>query len=173
MTGSRTGLALAIAAGALLLHPLGGGMQTASAQTIKTTEHAEHGAYIADESGMSLYLFEEDRQEGDRGRSVETDCLDDCLGRWPPVSADDMPKAEGEADASLIDSFERPDGMTQATYNGWPIYYFVEDAEPGDVNGHDLEEFGGEWYLLTPAGNALGEEIDDDHGGNSGHGGGG
>ena len=45
----------------------------------------------------------------------------------------------------------------QATYNGWPLYYFAEDFVAGDINGHDFEEFGGEWYLVTPDGGALGE----------------
>jgi predicted lipoprotein with Yx(FWY)xxD motif len=129
---------------------------------LQTAEHAEHGAYLTDGSGMSLYLFEEDRPEGERGRPVESDCVDDCLIRWPPLIVKAEPQVEGDAEASLIGSFKRPDGQTQATYNGWPLYYFAEDFLPGDTNGHDFEEFGGEWYLLTPAGHALGEDLDDD-----------
>ena len=62
----------------------------------------------------------------------------------------------------MIGSFTRPDGIVQATYNGWPLYRFAEDFAPGDINGHDFEEFGGEWYLLTPEGHALGQDLDDD-----------
>lgn len=43
-------------------------------------------------------------------------------------------------------------------YNGWPLYYFVEDAAPGDTRGHLIEEFGGEWYLVTPEGEKAGHE---------------
>ena len=53
--------------------------------TIKTAEHPDHGTYLTDGSGMALYLFEEDRRGGDRGRAVESDCLDECLTRWPPA----------------------------------------------------------------------------------------
>ena len=134
--------------------------QSPAPKTLKTTDKAELGTFLTDGAGLSLYLFEEDRRGGDRGRPVETDCFDDCLERWPPLIVETPPPAEGEADASLIDSFERPDGKMQATYNGWPLYYFVEDLVPGDVNGHDIEEFGGEWYLLTPEGHELGEERD-------------
>ncbi len=130
--------------------------------TIKTAEHPDHGLYLTDGAGLALYLFEEDRPEGERGRPVESDCLDDCVGRWPPLSADPMPTADGEADPALLGSFTRPDGVVQATYNGWPLYYFAEDFSPGDINGHDFEEFGGEWYLLTPEGHALGQDLDDD-----------
>ena len=40
----------------------------------------------------------------------------------------------------------------QVTYNGWPLYFFVEDIQPGDINGHDIESFGEDWYLVGPNG---------------------
>ena len=126
---------------------LSGAQAQTTAPTLKIGIHAEHGEYLTDRSGISLYMFEEDRPEGHRGRSVESDCLDDCLERWPVFGSDDPPKAEDGADASLVGSFKRPDDKSQATYNGWPLYYFAEDFVPGDINGHDIEEFGGEWYL--------------------------
>jgi hypothetical protein len=92
------------------------------------------------------------------GRAVETDCVtDDCLSRWPPLGGRELPAAGDGVDASLIGSFTGPDGNKQATYNGWPLYTFAEDFVEGDVNGHDFEEFGGEWYLVTPEGGALRE----------------
>ena len=162
MTPSRRYWRFALIALAACTLSATAGIAQTTGKTIKTAEHAEHGRYLVDGAGMSLYLFEEDRREGDRGRPVESDCLGECLDRWPPVSADVPPVAEPEADKSLLASFKRPDGKMQATYNGWPIYYFADDFVPGDVNGHDFEEFGGEWYLLTPAGDALGQENDDD-----------
>ena len=58
----------------------------------------------------------------------------------------------------VVDRLLHPaNGKEQATYNGWPLYTFAEDFVEGDVNGHDFEEFGGEWYLVTPEGGALGE----------------
>jgi predicted lipoprotein with Yx(FWY)xxD motif len=136
--------------------------QTVAPRTLTTAEHPEHGGHLTDRAGMSLYLFEEDRPEGERGRSAESDCTGECLDRWPPLLVEGAPAAEGGADASLTGFFRRPDGKIQATYNGWPLYYFADDFLPGDTNGHDFEEFGGEWYLLTPAGHALGQDLDDD-----------
>lgn len=144
-------LTTAALASALLLAP-------ALAETLKVAEHPEFGRYLTDDSGMSLYLFEEDRRGGDRGRAVETDCVtDECLSRWPTLGGSELPAASEGVDAALIGAFARPDGKMQATYNGWPLYYFAEDFVEGDVNGHDFEEFGGEWYLVTPEGGALGE----------------
>jgi len=47
----------------------------------------------------------------------------------------------------------------QATYNGRPLYYFAEDFNAGDTNGHQFEEFGGDWYLVTPTGREVGGKI--------------
>jgi predicted lipoprotein with Yx(FWY)xxD motif len=144
-------LTIAMMATAFALSP-------ALSETLKVAEHPQLGRYLTDGSGTSLYLFEEDRRGGDRGRAVETDCVtDDCLSRWPPLGGREFPTAGDGVDASLIGSFTRPDGKKQATYNGWPLYTFAEDYVEGDVNGHDFEEFGGEWYLVTPEGGALGE----------------
>lgn len=148
-------LILAAATAAVLWAP------GALAETLRVTEHATLGPYITDDNGMALYMFEEDRQEGDRGRSVESDCIDDCLSRWPTLGGDPLPTAGEGIDASLIGSFTRPDGKVQAIYNGWPLYYFAEDFVAGDINGHDFEEFGGEWYLLSPAGVVIGDPDED------------
>ena len=150
----------------------------ASAQggaTLALTQHPELGSYLVDGNGMALYLFEEDRRDGERGRSVETDCVtDECLSRWPPFGGEPLPAAGEGVDPALIGSFVRPDGKTQAMYNGWPLYYFAEDFVAGDIAGHDFEEFGGEWYLVTPAGDDVGNQNhergddrdDDDDSGN-------
>jgi predicted lipoprotein with Yx(FWY)xxD motif len=134
-----------------------GSAQSAAPKTLKTAVHAELGAYLTDGSDMALYMFEEDRRGGDRGRAVETDCVAECLGNWGPFFPEVPPKMEGDVNSKLVSSFKRPDGKLQATYNGWPLYYFHEDFGPGDTNGHDVEEFGGEWYLLSPAGTPIGE----------------
>ena len=53
----------------------------------------------------------------------------------------------------------RPDGNLQATYNGWPLYYFGEDIFAGDTNGHQFNEFGGDWYLIAPTGREVGGRL--------------
>jgi predicted lipoprotein with Yx(FWY)xxD motif len=104
--------------------------------------------HLAGNEGMSLYLFESDQQ------SAST-CYDACAGAWPPLITDGAPKAEGDSEASLLGTTERKDGSMQATYNGWPLYYFVKDKKPGDTMGQDKKGFGGEWYLVEPSGEAM------------------
>ena len=45
-----------------------------------------------------------------------------------------------------------PDGTVQATYNGWPLYYYAKDKQPGDTTGQDV---GKVWYVIAPSGDAV------------------
>ena len=49
--------------------------------------------------------------------------------------------------SSLLGRIKRPDGTTQVTYNGMPLYYFSGDANPGDTNGQGI---GGVWFAAQP-----------------------
>jgi predicted lipoprotein with Yx(FWY)xxD motif len=57
----------------------------------------------------------------------------------------------------MLSTITRDDGTMQVTYNGWPLYLFHADAAAGDTNGQGLDEFGGLWYLVSPAGEAIQE----------------
>ncbi len=118
--------------------------------TLQVKTNDKLGDYIADGDGKSLYLFKADTH-GKDGKQAEATCYDDCAKAWPPLLAD-AAKAGDKVDAALIGTVARKDGSKQVTYNGWPLYYFIKDAAPGDVNGQDIKGFGEEWYLLTPAG---------------------
>jgi predicted lipoprotein with Yx(FWY)xxD motif len=117
---------------------------------VKVAESKEYGKYLTDGTGRALYLFEGDTK-GDGQSKPEVSCKSDCLDRWPPFYVESGPQAGDMADASKLSTVEH-DGKMMVTYNGWPLYYFVDDAAAGDTKGHDIEEFGSEWYLLTPEG---------------------
>lgn len=125
-----------------------------AATTLTVRESPEHGNYIAGGEGMSLYMFEADTQ-GQGEAAAETTCYDDCAEAWPPLIGEEPQAGEG-VQADLIDTIERRDGQMQVTYNGWPLYYFVRDQNPGDTTGHDVEGFGAEWYLVAPDGEVVG-----------------
>jgi predicted lipoprotein with Yx(FWY)xxD motif len=40
----------------------------------------------------------------------------------------------------------------QVTYNGYPLYYYIKDAKPGDITGQGV---GNVWYVISPAGTLL------------------
>lgn len=138
----------------------------AAAQTpdapISTSVNSEEGEYLVDGSGMSLYLFKADTQG--RGDSAPVSACNDgpCIGTWPPLLAEDAPVGDGKVDAAMLGTMTRDDGTTQVTYNGWPLYYYYEDAAAGDILGDDIESFGEDWYLIGPHGNRPGKDPDDD-----------
>lgn len=128
------------------------GADTTEAAQLTIAEHDEHGEYIADGEGRALYMFEADSQGG------ASQCYDDCANAWPPLITDGTPETEAGVDSSLVGTVDRRDGTQQVTYNGWPLYYFVQDSGEGDVAGHDVDGFGGEWYLVTPEGEMVGHD---------------
>jgi len=79
-------------------------------------------------------------------------CAGECAGIWPPVPADDPVAAEG-VDAALLGSLQRDDGTEQLTYAGRPLYYYAQDAEPGDTNGQGVNDV---WFVVDAAGAAVG-----------------
>ena len=128
------------------------GVPVTGAATVNVSEAADFGSILVDSTGMSLYVFLADTQ--DSGRST---CGDDdgCAAEWPPRVGDAAPFAGEGLDASLLGTITRDDGTTQVTYNGWPLYLFAGDTAPGDTNGQGLDEFGGLWFLVSPAGEAI------------------
>ena len=74
---------------------------------------------------------------------------------WLPLTADGEPVA-GEGVDGRLAVVERPDGTSQVTYDGTPLYSFVEDSGEGTVTGNGLsDDFDGEaftWHVMTPTG---------------------
>ena len=131
------------------------------------------GKVVVDSRGKTLYLFEADK----RGKSA---CYGACAKAWPPVLVIGKPKAGPGARAALLGVVKRKDGKEQVTYRGHPLYRFFKDTKRGQVKGQGLDFFGGEWYVLTPAGKKLEHAEDnstssgtDDSGGGTTTGGGG
>lgn len=131
--------------------------QTEGPALLHVQQHEEHGSYLVDQEGMALYLFEADAQGGE-GSEPQSNCYDDCATAWPPLITEGEPQVHDELDAELLGTIERENGEMQVTYNGWPLYHYSADADPGHTRGHHIETHGGEWYLVTPEGEEAGEE---------------
>lgn len=97
------------------------------------------GNILTDIAGNSLYFFVNDAFDA----SV---CVDQCEENWPVFYSENITPADG-IDQSDFSTITRNDGSKQTTYKGWPLYYFVNDNEPGDVNGEDVN---GVWYVAKP-----------------------
>lgn len=101
------------------------------------------GDVLVDGDGMTLYAFLPD-EGGD------PTCTEGCVDNWPLFSG---PADAGDGvDASLLGTATHPDGTTMATYDGWPLYYFANDAAPGDTNGQGLGE---NWWVIGADGELI------------------
>jgi predicted lipoprotein with Yx(FWY)xxD motif len=117
----------------------------ASGEAAVVTADSDLGAILTDAAGMTIYFFANDTE----GTS---NCEGDCLANWPAVEAEDSPTA-GEGVTAELGTIERSDGTRQLTVNGFPAYYFANDAAAGDVNGQGV---GGVWWVFG----ADGEHIE-------------
>jgi predicted lipoprotein with Yx(FWY)xxD motif len=101
--------------------------------TITIQKSGFANAYLADANGRTLYVFGAD-SPGDCANDPITTCYKDCPLSWPVFDAGARVVADGLDDA-LFGTIERTDGLRQTTYRGWPLYYYKNDSQPGDVRG--------------------------------------
>src|SRR4051812_16297704 len=172
MTRSGRAASAALAAAGALLVVAGCGAsgssaapRTAAATAASTTPkvHTEHrvrpngkavalrrtdyGRALVDGKGRALYLFTHD--------SGKSRCYDACANAWPPYLTKGQPRAVGKVAQAKLGSVRRSDGRRQVTYAGRPLYYYVGDRSPGDVNCQAAYEFGGYWYVVDRDGRAI------------------
>jgi predicted lipoprotein with Yx(FWY)xxD motif len=120
----------------------------ASGGTTVKTAHTKLGTILVGPNGHALYLFEADKG----GKSA---CSGQCAHFWPPLTTSGSPKAGGSAKSNLLGTINRGGGVTQVTYKGHPLYYFLEDSSAGSTKGEGSKAFGAEWYVLASSGNKI------------------
>ncbi|MEK6276693.1 MAG: hypothetical protein AABM29_01595 [Actinomycetota bacterium] len=116
--------------------------------TIKAAD-SEYGEILFDGDQRAIYLF-------DKEQSPRSECYGACAEAWPPVLTKGKPQAGGGAQGSMLGTTRRDgdDGSVQVTYDGHPLYYYVDDP-PGEVLCHNVVEFGGLWLVVQPNGDAV------------------
>lgn len=110
-----------------------------------TVRDTRFGRILFDGSDRVLYAFTRDRQGG------PSRCYDECATAWPVYFAEGTPQAGEGVEQALIGTTLRRDGRLQVTYDGWPLYYYVDDG-PGEVLCQNVREFGGLWLVVQPSG---------------------
>jgi predicted lipoprotein with Yx(FWY)xxD motif len=106
------------------------------------------GPILVDNKGITLYDFRPDR-------GTTSVCYGACAALWPPLLTHGKPTAGPGVRASLLGTTKRKDGKLEVTYNGHPLYYWVGDHNPGQTTGQGLNQFGGPWWVLSPAGTEI------------------
>lgn len=110
------------------------------------------GAHLVDGDGATVYLFTPDEGGG------ESTCTGGCAETWPPVPGGDAEVGDG-VDEALVDTTTRDDGSAQLIYDGWPLYYFSGDEEPGDAAGQGVNDV---WFVVGPDGEPIEGETGGD-----------
>lgn len=113
-----------------------------------STASSSLGKIMVDGRGRTLYLFEKDK----RGHSA---CSGACAMYWPPVITHGTPNAGRGVKTSLLGTIRRANGARQVTYAGHPLYRYLLDTKSGQTNGEGLQDFGGGWDALSPAGKKI------------------
>lgn len=112
------------------------------------TGSTRYGKILQDSRGRTLYLFTKEKGKTSR-------CYGDCAVAWPPMITRGKPVAIKGAKQSKLGTTKRKGGKTQVTYNGHPLYYYVDEDEPGEVLCQAVAEFGGIWYVVNRNGKAI------------------
>jgi predicted lipoprotein with Yx(FWY)xxD motif len=106
------------------------------------------GRILVDSKGITLYDFVKDK-------GTTSVCYGACAALWPPLITHGKPIAGPGVRASLLGTTKRKDGKLEVTYGGHPLYYFVSDRKPGQTTGQAVNQFGGPWWVLSPAGKEI------------------
>lgn len=115
-----------------------------------TTAESDLGSILVDSNGRTLYAFTKDKP----GTAT---CDADCIAVWPAFTSAAELTATGAADPALLGETRLGEGADQAVYGDWPLYYYVGDVLPGDVNGQGLD---GEWFAVAADGTLVKDGVE-------------
>jgi predicted lipoprotein with Yx(FWY)xxD motif len=112
--------------------------------TVRAAHSSKYGSLLVNAAGMTLYHYSPDKHG-------TVKCTGACAKFWPPlvVPRGVKPKAGAGVSAAKLSTVKRPDGTTQVTYAGFPLYRYSGDTKPGDVKGQGVQ---GVWHAVTSAG---------------------
>ncbi len=175
---ARAGLTVTVLAGAGLALAAcgtsstgGAGGSASGANAAATGQGGIHaattslGKVLVDPKGFTVYMFAVDKMN-------KSNCNAACLHYWPAVK----PQSAGMKASGVtgkLGSTKTPTGSPIATINGMPLYTYVGDHAPGNVNGQGFNGFGGLWWAVSPSGHVIKGSSSGSSGGSGGSGGGG
>jgi predicted lipoprotein with Yx(FWY)xxD motif len=99
---------------------------------------------LANRDGITLYSLSVER----KGRFICTNSQ--CLSFWTPLVVAKGVKPVGAPELGTI---RRPDGRSQVTYRGRPLYTFYLDRKRGDAKGEGFKDVG-TWHAASPSARA-------------------
>jgi predicted lipoprotein with Yx(FWY)xxD motif len=114
------------------------------ADTVSLASVSGVGKVLVDAKGFALYSPVQEKSGTIR-------CTGSCTSIWLPLTTKGMPSAPAGLQLGTV---MRPDGKTQVTFKGKPLYLFAEDSSPKSVTGNGVSDnFGGRsftWHVASP-----------------------
>ncbi len=106
--------------------------------TVMLESRTDLGTFLVDQKGMTLYYNNTDSI----GQSHQSGSI---ISIWPIFNADSfiVPSTLQQSDFGTI---TRSDGQKQATYKGFPVYYYANDKVSGDATGNGLNSV---WFVIN------------------------
>ena len=103
------------------------------------------GDVLADSNGQTVYAYNDDT-------ATSSACTASwCVQDWPPLLIASAPSSISGVHAP-VGLLRRPDGTSQLTLAGHPLYRFSGDQRPGDVRGLGI---GSDWFPVAPDGSKV------------------
>jgi len=125
---------------------------TGPADEVRAATVGNLGKVLVDGQGFTLYILASDRGSG------HSTCSGTCADEWPPMTlspGNAAPIAGPGIKPWLLGLTTGAGGGEQVTYNGWPLYRWPNDSEPGMATGQGVQDESGSWYVLSPAGDVV------------------
>ncbi|HEY7968457.1 MAG TPA: hypothetical protein VID95_00595 [Candidatus Limnocylindrales bacterium] len=111
----------------------GGGASSAAGVIVNAASSPGLGMVLTGPNGLALYTH-----AGDTATS--STCTGACATAWPPLDTTGQPMA-GTGVTGSLGTLTRPDGTTQVSFGGHPLYYWQGDTKPGEVTGNGISGF--------------------------------
>ena len=99
-----------------------------------------HKTVLTNTKGLTLYTLSGET----KGKFICTTA--ECLKAWPPLLVTRGTTPKGPVKLGTI---KNPEGKTQVTFKGMPVYTFEGDSKKGEANGEGLKDVG-VWHAVTP-----------------------
>ena len=154
----RLAILLLLAAG---LVGCGGGSSdnNSSSNSTNATVNSTDGQLV-DSKGAALYSSEQEK-------SGQVMCVNSCTSIWLPLTTSGKPTA-GDGVSGTIGTVKRPDGKTQVTLDGRPLYRFAEDNGSSKATGNGVKDsFAGQSFTWHAEGTAAASNSSSGSGGGS------
>jgi predicted lipoprotein with Yx(FWY)xxD motif len=112
-------------------------------RAVVNTKSTSLGTILVNSSGQTLYLDTKDK-------SGHFACTGQCAAAWPVLKTSGKPKAAGKVKASMLGTVKHG-SATQVTYNGHPLYTFVQDSKSAPTSGEGVNNF----FVVSPSGSKI------------------